>query len=89
MKSNRMRLITPKLKGESRFEPIWSVPPIESKPVNLKEIPAPAPISKPEPEKIVQDILVSTLLRIQSASSAEVANAAARYLEVIKAAGAV
>jgi hypothetical protein len=87
MKSNRMWLMTPEFKGNSRLKPFWPLPQPSSKRVNLKEIPAPVPIAKPEPKKIVQDILVSTLLRIQSGGSAEVADAAAEYLEMIKAAG--
>ena len=53
--------------------------------MNLKEIPDPLPIAKPQPSQIVQDILVSTLLRVQSTSNEDVAQAAARYLELIRA----
>ena len=84
MKSNRIRLFQPAAEGENRVAfrryELLSQP----QPVNLNEMPAPVPIAKPLPNKIVQDILVATLLRLQNHGSAEVAAAAADYLELIR-----
>jgi hypothetical protein len=87
MKSNRMRSITPRVVNRTVGLVLNQCLPekLLPKPVNLDEIPAPAPISKPQPDKIVQDILLSTLLRVQSSSSSEIAAAAARYIEMIRA----
>lgn len=85
MKSNRMRLTTPGNIGQGRFKPPGLTNIRFCNAVNLKELPDPLPIAKPQPTQIVQDILISTLLRVQSTSSRDVAEAAARYIDVIRA----
>ena len=53
--------------------------------VDLAEMSAPAVIPKVHPEQVVQDILISTLQKVQKKSSPEVSRAAAKYLALIKA----
>jgi hypothetical protein len=86
MNSNRIWLFAPEASEKTKFAPRWQSPlQTIQKPINLQEIAAPVPIVKPQPGKIVRDLLIATLLRVQSTSSAEVAAAAVHYLELIRA----
>jgi hypothetical protein len=49
-------------------------------PVALASMPTPAEIEVVSPEQVVNDIVISTLLRVQQCSSADVAAAAGRLL---------
>jgi hypothetical protein len=80
MDSNRMRLYT---RGK-RFASMLAGSGVADG-VNLDEIPAPVAIVKPAPEQIVQDIVLSTLARIQESGSPEIAAAAAHYITRIRA----
>jgi hypothetical protein len=53
-------------------------------PVRLTEMPSPAVLAPMSPEQVVTDIMISTLIRVQQCSSAEVAAAAARYLATLR-----
>ena len=79
MNSNRMRVYG----GVSRMAPLfgWES---TSEPVDLNEIPAPVPIRKPSPERIVRDILLSTLERVKQGGSAEIAAAASEFAALIE-----
>ena len=81
MKSNRMRLFKPIIGQKERF-PV-GVQVGEPSPICLDELPAPLPISKVSPDQLIEDILMSTLRRVQANSSPEVAAAAARYLALL------
>lgn len=75
MKSNRMRIFS-YAKGRSSAR--WASE------VDLENMPPPEPIQKPDPEKIVEDILVATLKRLQKGGNSEIAAAAEHYLEVLR-----
>jgi hypothetical protein len=53
-------------------------------PLALASMPNPAEIEAVSPEQVVTDIVVSTLLRVQQCSSAEVAAAAGRLLATLR-----
>lgn len=52
--------------------------------VDLREMPEPSAVPKVEPEQIVEDILISTLLKVRAKSSPEIGAAAGRYLALIR-----
>ena len=52
-------------------------------PIRLDELPAPLPIAKVSPDQLIEDILISTLRRVQENSAPEVAAAAARYISLL------
>ena len=82
MKSNRMRLYTPKAGARGRFQ-VGLGELNDGEPIRLEELPAPLPITKISPDQLIEDILVSTLRRVQANSSPEVAAAAARYISLL------
>ena len=72
----------------SRLSQPWLSTPFTHKDVenvNLAEMSPPVEIPKVDPDQVVQDILVSTLLKVQRKASPEVQLAAARYLQALKA----
>jgi hypothetical protein len=87
MKSNRMRVGMPVIGAVNRFQHVWLSPICrkDTAAVALEQMPPPAPISKIKPDQVVEDILVSTLLRVQSSATPEIAAAAAKYLALLKA----
>ena len=80
MNSNRMRLYAPGAAG--RFQ-VGSRDLKDGLPIRLEALPAPLPINKISPDQLIEDILVSTLRRVQANSSPEVAAAAARYISLL------
>jgi hypothetical protein len=54
-----------------------------SAPIRLEELPAPLPITKVSPDQLIEDILISTLRRVQENSSPAVSAAAARYITLL------
>jgi hypothetical protein len=82
MKSNRMRLGQPNIGIAGRLEPKLIFEVMEDR-VIIESLPAPLPISKVSPDKLIEDILVSTLRRVQGSASPEVAAAAARYISLL------
>lgn len=52
--------------------------------VNLREMAPPSAIAKIHPDQVVEDILMSTLLKVQSQASPEISAAAARFVELIR-----
>lgn len=82
MKSNRMRLCQPTIRETRRLESKLVFEVMEDH-VCIESLPAPLPISKVSPDKLIEDILVSTLRRVQGSASAEVAAAAARYISLL------
>jgi hypothetical protein len=82
MKSNRMRLGQPSLGITNRLEPNLIFEVMEDC-VSIESLPAPLPISKISPDQLIEDILVSTLRRVQGSASPEVAAAAARYISLL------
>jgi hypothetical protein len=82
MKSNRMRVYKPVtgIKERFRFEAACHT---SAFPINLEDLPAPLPIAKISPDQLIEDILVSTLRRLQENSSPEVTAAAARYISLL------
>lgn len=56
----------------------------EGREVDLLEMAAPPVIPKVHPEQVVEDILISTLIKVQKHSSRDVSRAAAKYLELLK-----
>ncbi|HEX7860372.1 MAG TPA: hypothetical protein VF773_08615 [Verrucomicrobiae bacterium] len=46
-------------------------------------MPAPLPIAKVSPDQLIEDVLISTLRRLQENSSPEVSAAAARYISLL------
>ncbi len=82
MKSNRMRLGQSSIGTTGRLEPKF-VFEVTENPVSIESLPAPLPISKVSPDKLIEDILVSTLRRVQGSASPEVAAAAARYISLL------
>jgi hypothetical protein len=81
MKSNRMRLYKPNAGTKGRFEPGYSQEPKLS--LCLEEMPPPLPIARVTPDDIIEDILISTLHRVQESASPAVAAAAARYISLL------
>ena len=81
MKSNRMRFYQPISSGNGRvrhgFDSGGTLP------LRLENLPAPLPITQVSPDKLIEDILVSTLRRVQNNASPEVAAAAARYISLL------
>jgi hypothetical protein len=85
MKSNRMLLKTSAVETANRFESHHiSTVPTSGQSLDLKEMPAPLAISRVAPDQIIEDILVSTLLRLQSSAKGDLAAAAARYLTLLR-----
>lgn len=82
MKSNRMRLPKPLIGTEERFHTGLLLG-LTGSPVKIEELSAPLPISKVSPDQLIEDILISTLRRVQNAASPEVAAAAARYISLL------
>lgn len=82
MKSNRMRQLKPKPLARERFQ-VCLNDGNESFPIAFKNLPAPLPIEKIPADQLIEDILVSTLRRVQERSSPEVAAAAARYISLL------
>ena len=82
MKSNRMRLGPTSLGTTRRLASKLTFEVMEDH-VSLENLPAPLPISKVSPDKLIEDILVSTLRRVQGSASPEVAAAAARYISLL------
>jgi hypothetical protein len=82
MKSNRMQLGQPSIGTTRRLKPKLSFEVMEDH-VSIESLPAPLPISKVSPDKLIEDILVSTLRRVQGSASPEVAAAAARYISLL------
>ena len=83
MKSNRMRrLYQPAINLEGGLDRRM-VFGNTTLPLRLEKLPAPLPIEKVSPDKLIEDILVSTLRRVQDNASAEVAAAAARYISLL------
>lgn len=80
MNSNRMRLYTPIAGVTKRFGSGVAKP---DTPIRLEDLPAPLPIAKISPDELIEDILISTLRRVQENSSPEVAAAAARYISLL------
>ena len=81
MKSNRMRLFKPTPGVQKRFMLLEKGS--ACSPIRLDELPAPLPIAKVSPDQLIEDILVSTLRRVQENSAPEVAAAAARYISLL------
>ena len=52
--------------------------------IDLDGMPAPAVIEKIAPERIIADILVATLSRVQRDSSPEIAEAAEKFISVLR-----
>jgi hypothetical protein len=50
-------------------------------------MPRPEPVLKPDPEKIVEDVLVATLRRLQEDGNQEISAVAERYLELLRPVG--
>jgi hypothetical protein len=86
MKPNRIRKTKPpSLESGSRFAAEWLLPVSEtSHPANLADMAAPAPIERISPDQIIEDILVSTLSRVQNTSSPQLSAAAARYISLLR-----
>jgi hypothetical protein len=82
MKLNRMRLGHPSIGNAGRLKPKIAFEVMEDL-VSIENLPAPLPISKVSPDKLIEDILVSTLRRVQGSASPEVAAAAARYISLL------
>jgi hypothetical protein len=82
MKSNRMRLYKPIAGVTERFK-VSLEKANESLPFRLEDLAAPLPITKVSADQLIEDILVSTLRRVQASSSPEVAAAAARYISLL------
>lgn len=82
MNSNRMRPFKPvtAIKERFRFEAIYQTPTL---PIKLEDLPAPLPIAKVSPDQLIEDVLISTLRRLQENSSPEVSAAAARYISLL------
>ena len=81
MKSNRMRSYRP-ITAKERFRP-ESFQESLSLPIKIEDLPAPLPIAKISPDQLIEDILISTLRRVQEHSAPEVAAAAARYISLL------
>lgn len=82
MKSNRFRLIKPIAQTKERFRVGGQqAEGIDS--VRLEDLPAPLPIAKVTSDQLIEDILISTLRRVQENSSPQVAAAAARYISLL------
>ena len=85
MNSNRMRPIRTAAGATIRLEREWSsAPPEDAGPIDLDGMPAPLAVEKVAPERIVADILVATLSRVQNDSSPEIAAAAEKYINVLR-----
>jgi hypothetical protein len=82
MKSNRMRLGHPSV-GKMRCRETKLLVEFIEPPVCMESLPPPLPISKVSPDELIEDILVSTLRRVQGSASPEVAAAAARYISLL------
>ena len=52
--------------------------------LELAQMPAPLPVSPLDPDQIIEDILVSTLTRVQASAKPELAAAAARYITLLR-----
>lgn len=87
MKSNRMRVAIPADQSVARLESRWveGSGAEEFGRIDLMRMSPPAVIPKIHPEQVVQDILISTLSKLQEKASPEVSRAAARYLAHIRA----
>jgi hypothetical protein len=86
MKPNRIRKTKPpSLASGTRFAAEWLLPVSgHSQPANLAKMAAPSPIGRISPDQIIEDILVSTLSRVQSTGSPELSAAAARYISLLR-----
>jgi hypothetical protein len=82
MKSNRMRLSQPDLGIKELFSRRVHFQ-TDGASVCIENMPAPLPVAKVSPDQLIEDILVSTLRRVQSTASPEVAAAAARYIALL------
>jgi hypothetical protein len=81
MKSNRMRLSKP-FEAQNRLNTPWNV--FSSKrAIDIRALPPPLPIPKVDPDKVIEDVLVATLKRVQRSAKPEIAAAAARYLSLL------
>jgi hypothetical protein len=82
MKSNRMRLSQPRIGIKDRIK-AGVILGMTGSTVRLEELPAPLPITKVPPDQLIEDILISTLRRVQNSAAPEVAAAAARYITLL------
>ena len=85
MKSNRMRYLRP-AGGRSKGPTLpWLLSPTHAaERVKLSKMPAPNPVSRLHPDQVIEDILVSTLVRVQKTANPELAAAAARYIALLR-----
>ena len=79
MKSNRMRVFR---HGKGRDLARWQID--QEGGIDLESMPRPMAIQKPDPEKIVEDVLVATLKRLQEEGNQEIAAVAERYLGLVR-----
>lgn len=85
MKSNRFRVHPPPQSGNRWDEDLAALNPSgASGKIDLSRMPAPVLPPPTEPDQIIEDILVATLLRVQRNSSKEIVAAAQKYLQKIK-----
>jgi hypothetical protein len=82
MKSNRMRVFS---HAKGRDLARWQID--REGGIDLESMPRPEPVLKPNPEKIVEDVLMATLRRLQEDGNQEIAAVAARYLELLRPVG--
>ena len=85
MKLNRMRMALP-AEPSRRIDRGWGIVPgnRDFGSVDLRSMGAPPPIQKPSPDQVVEDIVVSTLLKVQDRSSPEIQAAAQRMLTMFR-----
>ncbi|MGN6384742.1 MAG: hypothetical protein ACTHMT_00745 [Verrucomicrobiota bacterium] len=83
MKSKRLRL-TMNAGEEAEIPKDW-YPSRLSEPINWEQMPAPLPITPIEPDEIIRDIIEATLVKVKNNAAAEVAEAAARCLNILNA----
>jgi len=84
MKSNRMRLFKSPNPRDLGSRSVWIAKSHIEKFVSLADMPRPVTIAPIAPDKIVEDILISTLVRVKNSAKPEIAAAAARYLSLLQ-----
>jgi hypothetical protein len=69
---------------DGRFQPVFFLR-TPGSPLKIDELPAPLPIAKVSPDEMIEDIILSTLRRVQQTGSPELAAAASSYISLFSA----